>query len=489
MPAACSSTRGPFPDSEELVLINSPGHGRNEHAGYVALLTGKQGPDDRRALRNITGSADFRDPYPLSADRFLVARGNQLLLMDRQGRGEVIYTGEQMVHEPRALRPRPREPLLPPRSDAQQAKATLLLADVYTGRNMEGVAPGTIERLLVLEDLPKPVNFHGGGSQPIGHGVTSTLKRILGTVPVEPDGSAHFEVPAMRSVLLRGLGRLGPVGQADAKLRHAPAGRGPGVRRVPRAASANPDLATAMPEAFVREASRIEPIAEVPPVMDFPRDVQPILDRHCVECHRPERREGGVVLSGDRGPVYSLSYYDLFLHWQVKDTSGPPGHLSGRPHGNDPPYAAYSSASRLMDMLEPDHHGVRLSPREKKTIRLWIDTGAAYTGTYAALGSGQVGGMWRNNEPTRVMADAWPSTRPAVRAIERRCGACHPAAQFPQHVTAQTRIDPWGDLLSWQRPLSRYSRHRIYNLSRPEQSLVLRRRWPATPAAKPRQPA
>ena len=44
---------------------------------------------------------------------------------------------------------------------------------------------GEIKKLLVMEDLPKPANFHGGGSQPIGHGVTSTLKRILGTVPVD----------------------------------------------------------------------------------------------------------------------------------------------------------------------------------------------------------------------------------------------------------------------------------------------------------------
>jgi hypothetical protein len=228
----------------------------------------------------------------------------------------------------------------------------------------------------VLEDLPKPVNFHGGGSQPIGHGVTSTLKRILGTVPVEPDGSAHFEVPAMRSVYFAALdasGRSVKQMRSFVTLQPGEALACVGCHE-PRLRT--PTSATAMPEAFVREPSRIEPIAEVPPVMDFPRDVQPVLDRHCVECHRPERREGGVVLSGDRGPVYSLSYYDLFLHWQVKDTSGPPGHLSGRPHGNDPPYAAYSSASRLMDMLEPDHHGVRLSPREKKTIRLWIDTGA-----------------------------------------------------------------------------------------------------------------
>ena len=82
--------------------------------------------------------------------------------------------------------------------------------------------------------------------------------------------------------------------------------------------------------ALVREPNHIEPIDGVPEIMDFPRDVQPILDRHCVECHNHDKRDGGVVLTGDRGPVFSLSYYALFLHWQVKDTSGHPGHGSGR---------------------------------------------------------------------------------------------------------------------------------------------------------------
>ena len=45
--------------------------------------------------------------------------------------------------------------------------------------------------------------------------------------------------------------------------------------------------------ALHRRASRIEPVPGVPDVLDFPRDIQPILDRHCVECHRPDRREGG----------------------------------------------------------------------------------------------------------------------------------------------------------------------------------------------------
>ena len=100
--------------------------------------------------------------------------------------------------------------------------------------------------------------------------------------------------------------------------------------------------------------------------------------------------------------------------------------------------------------------------------------GAQYPGTYAAYGTGQIGGCWRSNEPIRVMADDWPETAPAAESIERRCGACHPARQLPRHVTAQIPLDAWGDMLAWTRPLSRYSRHRIFNLSRPEKSLVLK---------------
>jgi len=66
--------------------------------------------------------------------------------------------------------------------------------------------------------------------------------------------------------------------------------------------------------------------------------------------------------------------------------------------------------------------------------------------------------------PAAAMAGRWRGTG--------RCGACHPSQQLPYHVTAQVRTDH-GDMLSWTRPLSRYSRHRVFNLTRPEKSLFL----------------
>ena len=80
----------------------------------------------------------------------------------------------------------------------------MVLADVYHGRNMAGVSRGEIKKLLVLESLPKPVNFSGGQDLTSWLG-TFTLERVLGTVPVEADGSAYFEVPAGRQVFFVAL--------------------------------------------------------------------------------------------------------------------------------------------------------------------------------------------------------------------------------------------------------------------------------------------
>ena len=56
----------------------------------------------------------------------------------------------------------------------------------------------------MLETLPKPVN-DSGKMPPMSFGGTYTLERVLGTVPVEPDGSAYLEVPALRSLFFVAL--------------------------------------------------------------------------------------------------------------------------------------------------------------------------------------------------------------------------------------------------------------------------------------------
>jgi hypothetical protein len=465
----------PIPGTDRVVFVNS-GHGANEHTGPLVLLRLVNGPDDLSQVRAFTGDG-FRDPYPISATEFLAARGNELVSVTDQGRVKSLWKSGLMAHEPRLIGPRPREPLIPSRVDPSKTSGTLFLSSVYVGRNMDGLAPGAIRKLLVMEQLPKPANYHGGGSTPLAHGGKWTINRILGTVPVEADGSANFEVPAGRSIYLAALDK----NDLSVKQMRSFLTVMPGERASCIGCHENRTMtysAPGTPLAGRRAPSRIEPIAGVPEIMDFPRDIQPILDRHCVSCHGPDKRDGGVTLAGDRGPTYSLSYYNLLLYRQIKDTAGihwkGERNQSGEPLGNDAPYEAFSSAAPLMKKLDGSHYDAKPSDHDRTMVRLWLDSATPYAGTYAAYGTGQIGGWWRLNEPTREMADAWPSTPPARDAMQRRCAACH-ENRMPKFVTDNS-VDAgayWKDLEGFQRNTSRFSRHHIFNLTQPEKSLAL----------------
>jgi len=365
----------PIGQTDRVVFINSIRHGRPEHAGQIQTVTDNLGPDDRSAIKTVLDGHNLRDPYPITKDIFLAAQGNNILCVKTGPEVTIIHSSAKMLHEPYPVRKRIREKVIPSRTDLKKKTATLILSDVYNGRNMQGVKRGSIKKLLIMEDLPKPVNFHGGGSQPIGHGVTSTLKRILGTVPVEPDGSASFEVPPLRSIYFAALDQNDlSVKQMRSFLTLQPGETLScvGCHEQRSKTPANKGLSNL--QALGIAPSKIKPYKNVSEIIDFLRDVQPILDKHCIKCHNYEKRKGGVVLQGDRGPVYSQSYYSLILHWQVKDTAGDPKHGSGRQLGNDKPYACFSSASPLMKKIDGSHHKVNLNEHETRIIRLWLDT-------------------------------------------------------------------------------------------------------------------
>jgi hypothetical protein len=164
-----------------------------------------------RPVGDLQRDGHFRDPWAFSEDCFLAASHTSLVLMDGKGRSEELLklpaqdiAAKLECHEPRPLAPRPREPVIQSRAAPQANTGRFVLADVNHGRNMTGVKDGEIRKLLVLETLPMPVHFTGG-MEPVSYGGTFTLERILGTVPVEPDGSACFDVPALRSVFFVAL--------------------------------------------------------------------------------------------------------------------------------------------------------------------------------------------------------------------------------------------------------------------------------------------
>lgn len=463
----------PIPGTGEVISIFSPGHGQREHAGQPAIVDPKAGPDALASARMLHEGKDFRDPYALSEELFLLARNDEIYLMNRAGDTQVVLSlsaAEREAgftcHEPRPVRARPREVVIPTRVKPDQATGHLILANVYEGRNMAGVAPGEIKKLLVLELLPKPINYTGG-MEPLSYGGTFTLERVLGTVPVEPDGSAYMEMPALRSLILVALDE------------HDLA-----VKRMQSFLTVQPGevmscvgcheqrTQTILPggnlQAMERAPSVIEAIQDVPDVYDFPRDIQPILDRLCVDCHDYTPGNAGgpmaghVILTGDHGPLYSHSYFTLSALRLFSDGRN-------QPRSNYAPRTFGSAASKLLAMLDGSHHGALATDREKKIVRLWIETGAPYPGTYAGLGSGMVGGYAENIIDRRDLA--WPSIQAAQGVLKGRCAACHTGAMaLPDSPSDNMGMPPWE--IKYDDPRLRFSRHILYNLSRPERSLL-----------------
>lgn len=461
----------PIPGGDDnVVAVFSPEHGRREHAGAITIVTPKLGPDELSAARRISREDTYRDPYPLSGDCFLVAQDGRLLVMNSRGETRQIYhvppelaQARVECHEPRPLMARPREPMLPSRVDSTQTTGRLILQDVYLGRRMEGVKRGEIKKLLVLESLPKPINY-SGKMPPMSFGGTYTLERILGTVPVEPDGSAYMEVPAMRSLFFVALDENNDsVKRMHSFLTVMPGETSSCIGCHEHRQQAPASSVAVTLRALRRPPSQIEPLAGIPEVFDYPRDIQPILDKHCVACHDYDRRDGGVILSGDAGPIYSHSYYILTARQLFAD---------GRDRlvTNLPPRAVGASASPLMKMLDGSHYDVRLTRHEQDMIRYWIESAAPYPGTYAALGTGQIGGFPKSVLETTDRA--WPCSIAAAEAIQRRCLGCHDSSRpLPRYLS-----DDMDLVLSNPDPNDiriRFSRHLMFNLSRPEKSLIL----------------
>ena len=464
----------PIPGTRKIVSIFSPGHGQTEHAGAVAIVDPSAGPDERSQAHLIGRGQEFRDPYALSADCFLVARNADLVLMNGRGLTQTVYTLPEAdrkaglwLHEPRPIMPRPREPVLAAKTNPSEATGRMVLVDVATGRRMAGVKPGEVKKLLVLESLPKPINFTGG-MEPLSYGGTFTLERVLGTVPVEADGSAHFEVPALRSLIFVAIdGHDLAVKRMQSFVTVQPGETAGCVGCHERRTDTGPRGTE--PAAMQRAASRIEPVAGAPDVLDFPRDIQPILDARCAPCHGYDKtpdggpRAGGVILTADRGPMYSHSYYELSVNQQFADGRN-------RAVSNYAPHAFGSGGSPLMKKADGGHHGVKLSERERTLLRLWIDTGAPYPGTYAALGTGMVGGYAANNLDRSDLA--WPSVKAAQAVLAGSCATCHKGRlALPNSPSDDMDMPPWA--IDYASPKNRFSRHILYNLSRPEQSILL----------------
>ena len=461
----------PIPGTDDMVLIDSPGHGRTEHGGFLSVLSAKSGPDNRSNVRRVSRQQCY-DPWAFSPELFMATDGDEVFLMNRRGEKEALFRLPQKfaagarIGEPRPLLTHARERVLADRTDLVSKTGEFYLENVMISRSMQGVKPGTVKKLMVMETLPKPINYTGG-MDPLTYGGTFTLTRYLGTVPVEEDGSAYFKAPALRPLFFVALDAEGRAVKRMQSFTQVMPGERQGCVGCHEKKTENTvRRAATVSKALARGPSEIDASGLVFDVPDFPRDVQPVLDRACVKCHNPDKRCGNVDLSGDHGPMFSMAYYSLVAHNQVLD-----GRNDSR--SDWPPYARGSGWSPLMGKISGKHHGAKVTPADRKVVMMWLDGSAPYPGTYAALGCGSIGGYFQNkqtmnNDAGRAAAVA------AGKVIARRCDSCHAGAmRLPHNLSDENGISFWTPEWNDQR-LRKWHRHMLFNLSRPEKSLFLK---------------
>lgn len=374
----------------ELVVFD-PALGRQETDGVVQRIPGYGKKVERVVADFLVNSSwpKFLHPYPIDEQNFLVAAqptpsanwglywvdvfDNMLLLKELD---------EHVFFEPLPFRPRAKPPILPDRVDSSRQDAVVYIQDVYTGPGLKGAPRGSIARLRLLEPH---YNYSGTG---MGGYKSAALeggwepKRIIGTVPVEEDGSAVFRVPANTPLILQPVDRQGRAYQIMRSWMTAMPGES--VSCIGCHENQNQIPPSPRPLASNREPADIEPWYGLRRGFDFVREVQPVLNARCVECHdgSTELTTGGEKVDRPnfadtaRGPHDFYKSY-LALHPYVR-RPGPEGdyHMLK-------PLEYHVSTSELVQMLEKGHHGVKLTAEEWDRIVTWIDMNAPCFGTWS----------------------------------------------------------------------------------------------------------
>jgi len=436
-----------MPGRPEVITVFGPHHAHL--TGLVGMIWNGQGKEAadglgfRRVTRDTASVGDrppvyaYQDAQPLNEQLILVSYGGRadrkvgLYLLDRSGNKKCILETARNtgVHSAQTYGPRLKPPVIPDRSriaDWQpnvdlfgqmltdpdwSQKATMLLYDVYLGIEPE-VERGRAKYLAVMEQIIQS----GGRGGSMGVGTIWYANRVVGLVPLEKDGSAHFEVPAMRSLYFHVLDADGRMLMTQGSDYHAMPGESRsciGCHEQRKGIDSPPD-ADHVPIAMRKRPMRpIMPDWGTNGIIEYEAMVQPVLDKYCIECHAGDKPKANLNLTGDRTTVYNMSYMELTDRMLVHYTPGT-GRTHAQPTNDCDEQAPLSRGSLLSKMTkhlqDPEHCKAEIPFEEQLAVFLWIDSNVPFYG------------HCRQKSPTVLAGDARGHLADVHR---RRCASCH----------------------------------------------------------------
>ena len=444
-----------IPNSGGKVLAVASGH-HTRQRGKLLLIDRAHGTEENQGCRLIAppretkaehidqygqSGEQFQYPYPIDEENFLAAYRPEEVRYENHhevydppfgiywfapdGRRELLVWDPAISSgQPVPLAAREKPSTRPSTVDDSVSTGRYYVQDVYHGPGLTGVERGTVKRLRIVSPEFRAAGIGSNGNRgPAGGAMVATpvgvnnaswdVKRVIGEVPVEADGSAYFEVPARIPLYFQLLDEQGDVVQTMRSWStlqpneffgcvgcHEP--KQSVIDNVSSLTTGNQTLALqkgiARPEPVLRTERGIAENWG----FSFMRDLQPILDERCVSCHT-----GGERADGQPAP-FSLRADDFILSESEKSARKQNPHrtfsqayvqLTGNGQFGKyvqpiniqespamlPPYAAGAAKSRLISLLHaPDenHKNLGLEESEIQKFALWIDLLVPYCGDY-----------------------------------------------------------------------------------------------------------
>ena len=246
LPYMITETRA-IPGSPKVVAT-AQGH-HSYTAGCLVLIDPTKGEEGFEPISKLTpetphGEAEdyfralgnYMTPYPVNEELFFAGyspfyipkQGQKVpvndymvYLVDTLGGREPIYTDPVIsCVSPIPMIPRKKPPVIPSqlaKTSATEKTGTLIVQNVYLTRNdpEKKIKPGSIKHLRVMQVLTLPQSKHAFcGSR------EDFARKVLGIVPVNPDGSVIFKVPAGIPIHLQSLDENGMAVLTERSLFH-----------------------------------------------------------------------------------------------------------------------------------------------------------------------------------------------------------------------------------------------------------------------------
>lgn len=453
-------------------------HGLSRITREVAWPEVGNGPKDPPAEYDYHKAGNYfayKSPHPLSEEYMIVAArdGGHLYsgphhnwyfntyFQDVYGNKELLYEGDFNAYYAVPLRSRPVPLEKPDRVEwpkivdgvpEKPADGVLYSNNVFEGAPEILRENGKFIRIIQMD--PKTYTTWHKTVQHDGPAVSvfqaDGVKRIIGTVPIEADGSVNFSVPPGEAIFFEMLDENGMAIHVMRSFTYVMPGetRGCfGCHEMNLQTRGNMEMQTGQMSIALRKPT----VKPTPPSwgmesISWARFVQPVLDRNCGKCHQDPENEAYAKLNmterpsakGWWGNVYSrpndlspftepyLTLVSGDCGWggsKPKNEKGVPINLAGvfvveGYDANDPnnlitlpPYSAYSPVSPLIhNATSGEHHGVKISKEDAEKLIAWVDCNGPY------LGDEEIRDMY---DPYSKTVETIPPVRPRIRTAPR----------------------------------------------------------------------